>query len=145
YAQDNEISWMSWDLDEDQRGLLEFTRSLIALRRDHPVLRRRRFFNGSTSHSEGRPDLPDIAWLDITGDPMDAEAWNTWYAKSVAVFINGEAIEEPDERGRRIVDDSFLLLINADASDLTFALPEASYGATWQVALSTDESADLEQ
>ncbi|WP_156250654.1 glycogen debranching protein GlgX [Pseudactinotalea terrae] len=145
YAQDSEISWMSWDLDEDQRGLLEFTRSLIALRSDHPVLRRRRFFNGSSSHSEGRPDLPDIAWLDITGDPMDAEAWNTWYAKSVAVFINGEAIDEPDDRGRRVVDDSFLLLINADASDLTFALPETSYGTSWRVVLSTDESSGLEK
>lgn len=138
YAQDSEISWMSWDLDEDQRELLEFTRSLIELRRDHPVLRRRRFFNGSTSHAEGLPDLPDIAWLDLTGEPMDAEAWNTWYAKSVAVFINGEAIEEPDERGRRVVDDSFLLLINADASDLTFALPESSYGTRWRVVLCTD-------
>ncbi|WP_460980207.1 glycogen debranching protein GlgX, partial [Pseudactinotalea suaedae] len=142
YAQDSEISWMSWDLDEDQRDLLEFTRSLIELRRDHPVLRRRRFFNGSSSHTEGLPDLPDIAWLDLTGDPMDAEAWNTWYAKSVAVFINGEAIDEPDDRGRRVVDDSFLLLINADASDLTFALPEASYGTTWHVVLSTDREAE---
>jgi len=142
YAQDNEISWMHWDLDEDQRDLLEFTRSVIELRRDHPVLRRRRFFNGSRSHTEGLPDLPDIAWLDLTGDPMDAEAWNTWYAKSVAVFINGEAIDEPDNLGRRVVDDSFLLLINADASDLTFALPEASYGATWRVVVSTDREAE---
>ncbi len=145
YAQDNEIAWMSWDLDEAQRDLLEFTGSLIDLRRRHPVLRRRRFFNGSVSHTEGQPDLPDIAWLDLTGEQMDAEAWNTWYAKSVAVFINGEAIEEPDDRGRRVVDDSFLLLINADGSDLTFALPEARYGARWRVVLTTDDDAELDE
>ncbi|WP_420113087.1 glycogen debranching protein GlgX [Pseudactinotalea sp.] len=142
YAQDNEISWMSWDLDSGQRDLLEFTASLIELRRNHPVLRRRRFFNGSVSHTEGRPDLPDIAWLDLTGEEMDAEAWNTWYARSVTVFINGEAIDEPDDRGRRVVDDSFLLLINADASDLTFALPEAAYGAAWRVVMTTDAATE---
>ena len=141
YAQDNEISWMSWDLDGAQQNLLDFTTALIELRRHHPVLRRRRFFDGSVSHTEGRPDLPDIAWLDLTGEEMDAEAWNTWYARSVTVFINGEAIDEPDDRGRRVVDDSFLLLINADASDLVFALPDASYGALWRVVLSTDSDA----
>jgi len=142
YAQDSEIAWMHWDLTEEQRELLAFTSSVIGLRRDHPVLRRRRFFNGSVSHSPEGPDLPDIAWLDLTGEPMDAEAWNTWYARSVAVFINGEAIEEPDRRGRRIVDDSFLLLINADASDLVFALPGPDYGGSWRVVLSTDTSAE---
>ena len=142
YAQDSEISWMSWDLGDEQRDLLAFTATLIELRRNHPVLRRRRFFNGSRSHTEGRPDLPDLAWLDLTGDQMDAEDWNNWYAKSLAVFVNGEAIEEPDERGRRVVDDSFLLLINADASDLTFALPEASYGSSWRVVLSTDDGVE---
>lgn len=141
YAQDNEIAWMSWDLRPDQRELLEFTASLIELRTNHPVLRRRRFFNGSTSHTEGRPDLPDLAWLDLTGEPMDSESWNTWYAKSLAVFVNGEAIEEPDDRGRSIVDDSFLLLINADGSDLEFALPDSSYGVSWRVVLSTDPAA----
>ncbi|MFV0425697.1 MAG: glycogen debranching protein GlgX [Beutenbergiaceae bacterium] len=143
YAQDNEISWMHWDLTDAQRELLEFTSALIELRAHHPVLRRRRFFNGSRSRTEGQAELPDIAWLDITGEPMSSEAWNTWYARSVAVFINGEAIEEPDERGRRIVDDSFLLLINADASDLTFALPEATYGSLWRVVLNTDAEAVL--
>ncbi|MBK5248767.1 MAG: glycogen debranching protein GlgX [Actinomycetales bacterium] len=145
YVQDNALSWMHWDLEPEQKALLEFTSSLIALRRDHPVLRRRRFFNGSRSHPDGLPELPDMVWLDPSGSPMNRDAWNTAYARSVALFLNGEAIEEPDERGRRIVDDSFLSLINADASEQTFTLPGVEYGARWTVVLDTDTDREREE
>ncbi len=140
YAQDNELSWIDWEnIDEP---LLAFTRQLIAFRADHPVLRRRRFFNGSTSAANGLPELPDIAWFEPSGVPMDTEAWTTSYARSLTVFLNGEAIEEPDMTGGRIVDDSLLVLISASAQDLEFTLP-ADYGAAWTPVLSTDTELDL--
>ncbi|MGC0250812.1 glycogen debranching protein GlgX [Pseudactinotalea sp. Z1748] len=143
YAQDNEIAWMDWDLDEEQRSLLEYTSRLIALRQDHPVLRRRRFFDGSHSASNGLPELPDLAWFNPSGAPMDPEAWEDEDQRAVAVFMNGEAIEEPDDRGRRVVDDSFMMLINSGNEDLTFHLPGPDYGDSWVVAVSTDPESDL--
>ncbi|UFU04781.1 glycogen debranching protein GlgX [Ruania halotolerans] len=143
YAQDNPTSWIDWDLDADAQSLLTFTRTLIEFRRDHPVLRRRRFFDGSTSAANGLPELPDIAWFEPSGALMDSQGWNTAYARSLGVFLNGEAIDEPDARGRRVVDDSLLVLINADGSDLEFVLPDATYGNTWSPVLSTDSDQDL--
>ncbi len=141
YAQDNELSWIDWEnMDEP---LLAFTRQLIAFRADHPVLRRRRFFNGSTSAANGLPELPDIAWFEPSGTPMDTEAWTTSYARSLTVFLNGEAIEEPDLTGGRIVDDSLLVLISASAEDLEFTLPGSDYGAAWTPVLSTDTELDV--
>ncbi|WP_154794303.1 glycogen debranching protein GlgX [Occultella kanbiaonis] len=143
YAQDNELAWVHWDLDEEQNALLAFTRRLISFRADHPVIRRRRFFNGSTSPANGLPELPDLAWFEPNGTVMGSDAWNTAFARSVAVFLNGEAIEEPDVRGRRVTDDSLYLLINADADDIEFSLPDADFGAAWSPVLSTDSEQGL--
>ena len=143
YAQDNEIAWMDWDLDEHQQSLLEFTSRLIALRSEHPVLRRRRFFNGSFSHPADGPELPDLDWLTPTGKTMSEEDWQNPEARAVMAFLNGEAIEEPDQRGRRIIDDSFLILVNADSQDLNFIVPPAQYGKRWDLTLNTDPYCDL--
>ena len=141
YAQDNELSWIDWEnIDEP---LLAFTRQLIAFRAEHPVLRRRRFFNGSTSAANGLPELPDIAWFEPSGAPMDTEAWNTSYSRSLTVFVNGEAIEEPDMTGGRIVDDSLLVFVSANADHLDFTVPGADYGAAWTPVLCTDTELDL--
>jgi glycogen operon protein len=126
FCQDNEISWVRWDVEGD----LEFVQRLTALRRDHPVLRRRRFFDGES----------DIAWLTPAGEKMTDDDWHTGYAKSLMVFLNGEGITEPDPRGRRVRDDSFLLLINAYAEELGFRLPGGQYGQQWKAVLDTSES-----
>ncbi|MFB4314625.1 glycogen debranching protein GlgX [Actinomadura sp. 21ATH] len=131
YCQDNEIAWVSW---EDTGGCdLEFVRVLSRLRRDHPVFRRRRFFTG------GAPGAApaDIAWLTPGGEPMTDHDWNAGFAKSLGVFLNGDAITEPDPRGRRIRDDSFLLLINAHSEPVGFELPGPEYGERWGYALDT--------
>ncbi|HIZ38247.1 MAG TPA: glycogen debranching protein GlgX, partial [Candidatus Ruania gallistercoris] len=141
YAQDNELAWVDWEnIDEP---LLAFTRQLIAFRAEHPVLRRRRFFNGSTSAANGLPELPDIAWFEPSGVPMDTEAWTTSYARSLAVFMNGEAIEEPDAQGNRIIDDSLLVLVSASYTELEFTLPGPDYGNSWTPVLCTDTALDL--
>jgi glycogen operon protein len=131
YCQDSELSWIDWrHADSD---LLAFTRALIQLRADHPVFRRRRFFDGLGSGEE----LTDIAWLKPDGQPMRGGDWTAGFAKSLAVFLNGEAIDEPGLQGERIVDDSFLLLFNASEQDVDFAIPPEIYGSAWEPVLDT--------
>ncbi|MBU4215498.1 MAG: glycogen debranching protein GlgX [Actinobacteria bacterium] len=136
YCQDNPTSWVDWNLDADQADLLGFTRMVIGLRADHPVFRRRRFFAGSAEHG-GESDLGDVVWLRPNGHHMDDGAWQGDQARMVQVFLNGEAIVEPDSRGSRIVDDSFLVLFNGDYKKVQFTLPGADYGPEWTVVLDT--------
>lgn len=141
YCQDNELSWVHWDLDEQQQELLDFTRTMVWMRRDHPVLRRRRFFSGDAGHG-GESELGEIEWLTPAGQSMTEQDWDTWYARSMMVFLNGQAIAEPDARGQRIVDSSFLVLINASAEDIDFTLPTQGYAPAWEVALDTAPEVD---
>jgi isoamylase len=134
YCQDNDLSWLHWpdaSESEDQTGtgtsVLAVTRQLIRLRADHPVLRRRRFFTGQA----------DIGWLTPAGTPMTDEDWAAGFAKSLAVFLNGDAISEPGPSGERVTDDSFLLLFNAAEHDVHFTVPPASYGEQWAHELDT--------
>jgi isoamylase len=143
YCQDNEISWLDWPEDRESQDryetkspLLDYTRELISLRARHPVFRRRRFFQGEPL--SGRHDqVGDIAWFTPGGEEMTDEDWSAGFAKSMTVFLNGEGISEPDPRGQRVRDDSFLLLFNASESDLKFAIPPARYGEQWARVLDT--------
>ena len=136
YCQDSELSWTDWDLGPEQRDLLDFTRRLIALRREHPVFRRRRFFRGGPG-SDGGPG--DLTWLRPDGREMAAADWRRADAHALAVHLNGDAISEPDAFGEKITDDSFLLLFNAHWEHVAFRLPPAEYGRGWVVVLDTDE------
>ncbi len=137
YAQDNELSWVDWELDDDQRSLLDFTSALIALRKRHPVFRRRRFFAGDAAHG-GRSELGDIEWFQPDGHQMDDADWNSGFARSLMVFLNGDAIPELDQMGRPIYDDHFLLLFNAHWEPITFTLPPKTFGSNWLIRLDTD-------
>src|ERR1039458_724530 len=117
YCQDTEISWVHWPPDEDapmpdgylgDQELLDFVMALIRLRAEHPVFRRRRFFRGAAvrGKSSGDGQLADIAWFTPGGDEMTDDDWSAGFAKSLTVFLNGNAISEPDPRGERIRDDS---------------------------------------
>ncbi len=143
YCQDNEISWLDWSLADAERDLLRFTEVLAGLRRDHPVFRRRRFFRGRQDPDE---EISDIVWLTPAGQEMTQEDWQADYAQSLAAFLNGEAISEPDPRGGRIVDAKFLLLFNSHRDPITFTLPEASLATGWEVVIdtSTAEASDEE-
>ncbi|NUK83205.1 glycogen debranching protein GlgX [Streptomyces lunaelactis] len=137
YCQDNEVSWVRWPepgADEDGT-LLAFTRAMVWLRRDHPVFRRRRFFHGRPV--EGTHDeLSDIAWFTPEGEEMVQRDWQSASARALSVFLNGHAISEPGPRGERIADDSFLLMFNASADELDFAVP-VNHGRQWQVVVDT--------
>lgn len=137
YCQDNELSWVDWDLDGDRTALLELTRQVVHLRRDHPVFRRRRFFAGAPERG-GESDLRDISWFTPAGQHMSDAQWQEEFARAVMVFLNGDAIAEPDLRGEEIVDDSFLVLFNAQPEPATFTLPDADHGETWTIVLDTD-------
>ena len=137
YCQDNGLAWVDWDLDSSRTALLEFTRTLVHLRREHPVFRRRRFFAGSAEHG-GESELRDIAWLTPAGEHMSDSAWHEDHARAVMVFLNGDAIMEPDLRGEEIIDDSFLVLFNAQPDKLAFTLPTDEYGEAWTAVFDTD-------
>jgi len=129
YCQDNEISWYDWE--HVDTGLLEFTRRLIALRREHPVLRRRRWFQGRSIRG-----TVDLGWYRPDGAEMSDEDWDAGSAASVGIFLNGEAITDRDRRGQQITDDSFLLLFNAHADPVDWTLPK-QWGQWWQVIIET--------
>jgi isoamylase len=134
YCQDNEISWYDWEnVDEE---LLEFTRTLIRIRHRHPVFRRRRWFKGRPIHGS---EVSDIGWFKPDGQEMTDEDWQEGFAKSMGVFLNGEAIPTPDPRGDRVIDDSFYLLFNAHFEPLTFTLPTGKWGEKWVVMPDDDE------
>jgi glycogen operon protein len=136
YAQDNDIAWVDWDLNTDQRDLLTFTSAAIALRKAHPVLRRRRFFAGDARHG-GQSSVGDIEWLRPDGHLMDEGDWNSGFARSLMVFLNGDAIPELDHIGRRVVDDHFLLLFNAHSEPISFVMPPKAFGSDWLIRLDT--------
>ncbi|MDQ3931402.1 MAG: glycogen debranching protein GlgX, partial [Actinomycetota bacterium] len=132
YCQDNEISWYEWDkLDEE---LLEFTRRLIALRYQHPVFRRRRWFVGRSIRGT---ELSDIGWFRPDGSEMRDEDWEVGSAKSLGVFLNGQGIPTPGSRGERIIDDDFYVVFNASEESLDFTLPDVLDERVWAKLLDT--------
>ena len=134
YCQDNEITWINWAGTDEYADMLEFTRKVTALRAKHPVFRRRRFFDGRPSKSPHQ--LRDIYWITRNGVEMTADDWHSGI-KSVAVGLNGLAMREPDSRGERIIDDSFLLCFNAHAYPVDFVIPGDPYPFRWQAVIDT--------
>jgi glycogen operon protein len=132
YCQDNETSWMHWDLDARQRDLLAFTRRIIALRRENPVLRRRHFFAGTTSTGQ-----KDVTWLHPRGHEMTDADWSDPHAHGLAMLIDGDATDETDGRGRPERGDTLLLLLNGGGSSVHFALPRAPEGGAWTELVDT--------
>jgi glycogen operon protein len=141
YAQDNELTWLDWDSVDVP--LIEFTSAVARLRKEHPVFRRSRFFDGRpVRRTEGEP-LPDIVWLNRDGMEMQPEDWDEELARTVGVFFNGEGIRERDARGQNVSDVHFLLYFNADVDDQEFTLPPEEYSAEWEIVVDTaGEGAD---
>ncbi len=134
YCQDSEISWIDWSPEATDEGLLEFVRRLASFRRRHPVFRRRRFFHGLIV--PGR-NAKDLVWLNPDGREMSEEQWQHEHARCLGMYLSGHAIDEPDERGQRVTDDDFLLLINAHHEDIAFTLPANEGSRRWGVVFDT--------
>lgn len=132
YCQDNEISWYNWEnIDQE---LLQFTRRLIGFRLHHPVFRRRRWFQGRSIHGS---QTSDIAWFTLEGKQMDEENWGESFAKSLAIYLNGQSIPNPNPRGDPVSDGNFYLIFNAHHEPLNFTLPHAFWGENWVKILDT--------
>jgi isoamylase len=134
YCQDSELSWQKWNFGPEDHELLEFTKRMIALRRQHPVLQRRSFFQGRNIKGA---EIKDIVWLRPDGGEMTDEEWNNSFARCLGLFLAGEAITEEDERGRLMKDDNFLMLLNAHHEPVPFRLPALTGNSRWEVVVDT--------
>jgi isoamylase len=133
YCQDNEMTWIDWDHVESD--LVAFTRRVSDLRRDHPVFRRRRFFDGRPTRRGDQ--LPDISWFTPDGKEMNEEDWDAGFGRSIGVYLNGEGIPDRDIRGQRVTDDSFMLCFSAHDEAIEFTVPNEDYGSAWEVVIDT--------
>jgi len=140
YCQDNVISWINWDINEEQRALLELVCELTRLRSLHRVFRRRNFFQGRAT-----PDgqMHDILWLDPSGAEMTEAQWHQGFARCLGVYLSGSALDERDERGRPVSGDDFLLLFNAHHEPRTFTLPPTPASAQWTLRIDTHLSTGI--
>jgi isoamylase len=134
YCQDSELSWTDWRSCDVR--LHEFVARLVRFRAAHPVFRRRRYFRGKAIRGR-RDHLGDIAWFTPAGSEMTDRDWEAGFAKSLAVFLNGDAIDEPGTRGEHVRDDSFLLFFNAGERDVEMVVPDARYGERWSREIDT--------
>ena len=134
YCQDNATSWVDWTPDEQRDRLTEFVRRMIALRRDHPVFRRRDFFQGRPIRGS---EVKDIAWFKPDGTEMTDQEWEHEFARSLGVYLAGEALTEVDARGRPVKDQNLLVLFNAHHETVEFKLPEHAGPGRWFALLDT--------
>jgi glycogen operon protein len=136
YAQDNEISWLDWTLDPRRRDLLAFVRFVMRLRRKHPVFRRRQFFFGRPIHGS---EVKDLTWFRCDGKEMTEEDWTNAFTRCFGLRLAGDAIVEPDAEGRRLVDDTFLVMLNMHHEPMGFTLPAHRKSVRWESVLDTRE------
>ncbi len=134
YCQDNEISWMSWNPDSEDRELLSFVSELIKFRKSHSCFRRRSFFQGPRVKGTG---VKDIVWLTPAGREMTDEEWRQSEARCLGLYLQGDATNEDDDRGRPVVDDDFILLLNSHHEPISFLLPRLEDRDAWRVVLDT--------
>ncbi|MEX2583529.1 MAG: glycogen debranching protein GlgX [Gemmatimonadota bacterium] len=138
YAQDNDISWLQWDPSQTDQALLDFTRRVAALRHRHPVLHRRHFFQGRRIRGS---ELEDITWLRPDGEEMTDEEWHSGFTRCFGMRLGGDAMLEWDEQGERVLDDTFLILLNGDEETISFTLPQSKPEVAWEMVLTTTDAA----
>jgi len=137
YCQDNGLSWIDWNLDDEQRQLFYFVKRLIALRKAHHVFRRRYFFQGRLIKGAG---VRDIIWLTPANTEMTDEEWQHSFARCLGLYLAGDALDEQDEKGNAVVDNRFLLMINAHDEPISFILPDLLPVTKWHLLIDTSRS-----
>jgi isoamylase len=143
YCQDNETSWFDWNLDEPRKRLLEFTSRLIHFRLEHPNLHRRKFFQDREIRRRGASEvIHDIAWLNPDGKHVSDEVWSAGWTRSIALLLNGRTLQVTDEDGVPVIDDSFLIIVNAASEGVEFTLPPTVNGRAWRQVLDTENIDD---
>jgi glycogen operon protein len=134
YCQDNELTWLNWNLTDEQRRFMEFVRTVIEIRRTQPVFQRRKFFQGRPL---GEADVPDISWFQPSGEEMSDEAWNAGFAQCLGVRLPGDLIGDVNDRGEPITGDSIVMLVNAHHESIPFTLPSRGDGERWERLIDT--------
>jgi isoamylase len=137
YCQDNEVSWFHWNLTAAQKDLLEFTRYMIRLRKEQPMLRRRKFFQGRSIRGA---EVKDISWFEPTGQEMSDEAWHAHFVRCLGVRLSGSVMDELEESGDPLVGDTLFLMLNAHHESVLFTLPEHGPEERWETLVDTSES-----
>ena len=144
YPQDNEISWLDWNLDERKKDLLAFTTNLIALRKEHANFHRRKFFQDRTIRpvpakfpSLDGSDTQDITWYRPDGHEMTEEEWNAGWVRCLGVCLNGKTLNDVDRYGEQMHDDSFLLCLNPHHERIGFFIPQSGPRCSWELLLDT--------
>jgi isoamylase len=141
YCQDNDLTWLNWELDEEQQAFLDFVRKVTTLWRTQPVFQRRKFFQARSIRGS---DVKDISWFEPSGQEMSDDAWNAGFVRSLGVRLAGDLIGDLDERGEPIVGETLLLLLNAHHESITFTLPTTKDEHYWERLIDTaEESADF--
>jgi isoamylase len=133
---------VEWQFDQSQHELLDFTKLLIRLFHQHPVLRRRRFFQGRRIRGS---EVKDLTWFRPDGQEMQDEDWNNWHARCLGLRLAGDGLEEVDTRGNRIVDETLLILLNAHYEPIPFRLPAHRPEVQWELVLDTREATGRRQ
>ena len=146
YCQDNELTWIDWELDDRQKQFLDFARKLIFIRRSQPVLHRRKFFLGRAIRGS---DIKDISFFNPSGQEMSDEDWNAGFVKCLGVRLAGDLINDENERGEPIVGETLLFLLNGHWEPIPFTLPATREGHVWDRILDTadpsEEPRDFEE
>jgi isoamylase len=135
YCQNSEISWINWDLKPEDQVLRDFTARVLKLRREHPVFRRRTFFQGRAIKDSDK--IKDVMWLHPDGTEMVGEEWSLGYGRCLGVYFAGEGLGERDRRSRPITDDNFVMLLNAHHEEIPFTLPQFHDSAKWETEIDT--------
>jgi isoamylase len=134
YCQDNDISWVHWELGPQEQQFYDFVKDVIRIRKENPVFQRRKFFMGQTSKTS---NIKDIIWYNAKGHEMGADDWSDEELLWVGALLNGAAINEMDERGNPITGDTILLLVNAAHKPVAFHMPRLMQGDVWELMLET--------
>ena len=134
YCQDNELSWLNWDLDDRQQKFLDFVRKVAQICKEQPVFQRRKFFQGRSIRGSG---ITDISWFGPDGQDMSDEAWSAGFVKCLGVRLAGDLIGDVDEKGEKLVGETLLLILNAHHEPIPFTLPVTNPGHSWESILDT--------
>jgi glycogen operon protein len=136
YCQDNELTWLSWELNDEQMRFLDFTRKVARIWREQPVFQRRKFFKGRAIRGS---DIRDVSWFGPSGEELSDEAWNADFVRCLGVRLAGDLIGDTDGRGEPIRGDTLLLLLNAHHEEISFTVPAAKVEHQWECLIDTAE------
>lgn len=138
YCQDNDINWLNWHVSTDNQELLHFTKTIIALRKQHAVFCRHEFLDGI--HQRGAK-YKDVTWLHAEGREMSTHDWGNWNHKALGILLAGDSLPDIDERGKAVHDNNFLFIMNAHHEEIAFILPNTHKGTLWEQLFDTNKSA----